>query len=100
MSRTEKLEEAIRLEKFPLFQGRYVGLPGQLARVAGVAHSTVRYAYCLGSVRKYELEGATLLVDAEDLAAHFKSAKPGRKRLTENTPCLGSASTGNTHHED
>lgn len=81
MSRFERLEEAIRLERLPLFQGRPVGLPGQLARVAGVAHSTVRYAYCMGEVRKYELDGATLLVDAEDLAAHFRTAKPGRKLL-------------------
>jgi hypothetical protein len=83
MSRFEKLEEAIRLDKFPVFQGRHVGLPGQLARVAGVAHSTVRYAYCLGGVRKYELDGATLLVDAEDLASHFRQAKPGRKPLSK-----------------
>jgi len=81
MSRNEKLEEAIRLEKLPVFQGRAVGLPGQLARLAGVAHSTVRYAYCLGTVRKYETDGAALFVDAEDLADHFRTSKPGRKPL-------------------
>jgi len=99
MSRFEKLEEAIRLDKFPVFQGRHVGLPGQLARVAGVAHSTVRYAYCMGEVRKYETDGAALFIDAGDLASHFRQAKPGRKPLPKNTPCLPEEETGKARHE-
>lgn len=81
MSRFERIEEAIRLEQLPTYRGRPVGLPGQLARLAGVAHSSVRYAYCLGMVRKYEMEGSALLVDAGDLATHFRTSKPGRKPL-------------------
>ena len=82
------------MEKLPIFRGRHVGLPGQLARLAGVAHSTVRYAYCGGSVRKYELEGATLMIDAMDLAEHFRMARPGRKPLSKNTGCPLGGVTG------
>ena len=46
-----------------------------------VAQSTVRYAHALGSVRKYEMEGASLLLDAQDLADYFRRSKPGRKPL-------------------
>jgi len=90
MSRYERLEEAIRLERLPVFKGRSVGLPGQLARIAGVAHSTVRYAYCVGAVRKYEGDGAALFVDAVDLVVHFRQAKRGRKSI-EKTACPGGA---------
>jgi len=79
-TREHGLLNAITQDELPLFRGRAVGLPCQLARLAGVAQSTVRYAYAVGNVRAYELAGATLLLDVEDLATYFKSSRPGRKR--------------------
>lgn len=81
MSRAEKIEDAIREESLPVYRGRAVGMPCQLARLADVAQSTVRYAYCSGAVRAYELRGAALMVDADDLARHFRTSRPGRKPL-------------------
>jgi len=79
-TRETNLLSAITQESLPKYRGRTVGLPCQLARLAGVAQSTVRYAYACGNVRAYELPGATLLLDAEDLATYFKVSRPGRKR--------------------
>lgn len=80
-NKAQNLLDAIAQQLLPIYQGRPVGLPCQLARVSGVAQSTVRYAYAVGNVRAYEAPGATLLLDAEDLATYFQSSRPGRKRL-------------------
>ncbi len=79
-TRQGRLLHAISEQHLPFFRGRAVGLPCQLARLAGVAQSTVRYAYAVGNVRAYEAVGATLLIDVEDLAGYFSSSRPGRKR--------------------
>ena len=81
MDRASKIETAIQQQKLPVFEGRHVGQPCQLARLAEVAQSTVRYAQACGNVRKYELMGATLLLDAQDLADHFRVSRPGRKPI-------------------
>ena len=84
MSRTEKLEAVLAEQKFPLFHGRPGALTAQLARIAEVGHSTIRYSLLAGKVRSYEMEGAVLLLDVLDLIEHLRTAHPGRKSLQRN----------------
>lgn len=82
--RHEVLEKAIQTGELFIFKERIVGLPCQLSRIAGVAQSTVRYSYTVGSVRKYEVEGQVLAVDAEDFVEYLRTVRRGRKKLLEN----------------
>jgi len=100
MSRHEKLESAIQDDKLPIYRGRAVGSPCQLARLADVPNSTVRYAFLSGNVRKYDMDGAVLFIDAMDLVEHFRTAKPGRKQLQKNRPCPDQQITGNAQNEN
>lgn len=81
MSRYEKIELILKTDGFPLWGGRPVALTCQLARIAEVGHSTIRYSYLAGKVRTYEMAGAVLLLDVLDLMEHLKTAKTGRKKL-------------------
>lgn len=83
MSRSEKIEEAIKSNSLPILNGKAVGTPGELARIAGVSPSTLRYAYTVGNVGKYFSIGNILYVYAQELADYFKNAKPGRKKIKQ-----------------
>ena len=78
MSRTEKLLNAIKNENLTSYRGRFVGSPMQLAQLAGVAYSTIKNVYRNARVQTYSLSGLGVLIDAEDLALYFASAKRGR----------------------
>jgi hypothetical protein len=79
--RIEKLRLAVSGNCLPILNGRPVGLPHHLARLSGVAHSTIRHAYTKAGVKTYILDECVLFVDALDLITHFISAKPGRRSL-------------------
>ena len=79
--RVEKLTQAISGNCLPIWQGRPVGSPHHLARLSGVAYSTIRHAYMKAGVKSYILDECVLLVDAIDLMIHFRNARPGRKAL-------------------
>ena len=81
MTRDNKIYQAICEGGLATYNGRATGSICQLARIAEVAHSTVRSACRVGSVRTYELPGAVLLADASDLADYFRFVKKGRKPI-------------------
>ena len=81
MTREEKIEEAINSNCLPILNGKAVGLPGELARIAGVSPSTLRYAYTVGNVGKHFSIGNILYVYAQELADYFRNVKRGRKKI-------------------
>ena len=84
MSRSEKIQEAIRNEHLTSYRGRFVGTPMQLAVLAGVAYSTIKNVYRNARVQTYSLVGLGILIDAEDLADYFERAKRGRPIIKQN----------------